>query len=403
VLGSNSANPYQILGVTRNDSQEIIRRRYRELCLKYHPDKNVHCSDSVREQRSEKFKEIQKAFSLIGNADNRREYDAYSTIPTFSRSHRSGSDSEGGGEPNFYAENPFSFQWTPRHYNAFYFFGSPLGGMARTTRSDFDSFDTTGLFSQNLFKAKFIHRVKIPLKDLYSGKKAVGLTANTSFWNRFFASYRGGIAYIYLYEAAVYALPLSRLLNSWIAAGFAFFLFCRMLDAMPLPKRTIFTVPIHAGYKEGTKIIFRTQEKQLAFEFIFILCEDIGQPSDEGNTETYRRVGDDLHVVTKISHRQAKQGCMIKIAPLDEEEDPIQVEIPPNFLYDERASFEGQTGKGVVIVQGRGWPIRKTDAKGDLFVHVEVSQHDSYPAHRRRKRRVGTKKQSLQESRNKMP
>ena len=135
----------------------------------------------------------------------------------------------------------------------------------------------------------------------------------------------------------------------------------------------------------------------------FVLIEMAVIPAaDEGNDVTYRRVGDNLHVVTKISHRQAKQGCMITLAPLDEEEDPIQVEIPPNFLNNERPSFKDQTDEGVVIVQGRGWPIRKTDAKGDLFVHVKVSQHDFKTAHRRRKKRVRTKKQSFQESRNKM-
>ena len=61
---------YKILGVERSASQDEIKKAYRKLAVKYHPDKNP--DDKVAE---EKFKEISEAYQVIGNADSRKKYD----------------------------------------------------------------------------------------------------------------------------------------------------------------------------------------------------------------------------------------------------------------------------------------------------------------------------------------
>ena len=61
---------YKILGVERSASQDDIKKAYRKLAVKYHPDKNP--DDKVAE---EKFKEISEAYQVIGNADSRKKYD----------------------------------------------------------------------------------------------------------------------------------------------------------------------------------------------------------------------------------------------------------------------------------------------------------------------------------------
>jgi molecular chaperone DnaJ len=60
-------NYYEILGVSKEATQEEIKKSYRKLSLKYHPDKNP--------DGEEKFKEISEAYSILSDEQKRREYD----------------------------------------------------------------------------------------------------------------------------------------------------------------------------------------------------------------------------------------------------------------------------------------------------------------------------------------
>lgn len=56
-------NPYQVLGVTPGASDEEIKKAYRNLSRKYHPDANVNNPNKA--QAEEKFKEVQQAYDQI--------------------------------------------------------------------------------------------------------------------------------------------------------------------------------------------------------------------------------------------------------------------------------------------------------------------------------------------------
>ena len=56
-------DPYQVLGVSRDASEEEIKKAYRKLSRIYHPDANVN--NPNKEQAEEKFKEIQQAYQQI--------------------------------------------------------------------------------------------------------------------------------------------------------------------------------------------------------------------------------------------------------------------------------------------------------------------------------------------------
>ena len=61
---------YYILGIEENSTTEEIKKAYRKLSLKFHPDKNNN--DKFFTDR---FKEINEAYETIGNENNREKYD----------------------------------------------------------------------------------------------------------------------------------------------------------------------------------------------------------------------------------------------------------------------------------------------------------------------------------------
>lgn len=60
-------NPYEILGVDSTASLEEIKKAYRNLVNKYHPDKVAHLGDEFRQIAEQRFKEIQQAYQEIRN------------------------------------------------------------------------------------------------------------------------------------------------------------------------------------------------------------------------------------------------------------------------------------------------------------------------------------------------
>lgn len=66
---------YKILGIEKNASEDDIKKAYRKLSLKWHPDKWVDKSEKEQKEAEEKFKEISEAYNVLSDKDKRAKYD----------------------------------------------------------------------------------------------------------------------------------------------------------------------------------------------------------------------------------------------------------------------------------------------------------------------------------------
>jgi molecular chaperone DnaJ len=63
---------YEVLGLAKNASEDEIKKAYRKLAMKYHPDRNPDSKES-----EEKFKEVKEAYEMLTNPEKREAYDRY--------------------------------------------------------------------------------------------------------------------------------------------------------------------------------------------------------------------------------------------------------------------------------------------------------------------------------------
>ena len=124
----NDGKLYHELGIDNNASTDEIKKAYRKLAIKYHPDKVEGTADE-KQTAGEKFKKITEAYTILSNPETRKNYDMFGTT-----------DTQGGGPggagmdmndifKNMFGGNPFG----GGGFNPFEAFGGG-GGHHRSQR-----------------------------------------------------------------------------------------------------------------------------------------------------------------------------------------------------------------------------------------------------------------------------
>ncbi|KAL2483355.1 DNAJ heat shock family protein [Forsythia ovata] len=335
---------YKILQVDKSAKDDDLKKAYRKLAMKWHPDKNPN----NKKEAEAKFKQISEAYDVLSDPQKRAIYDQYGEdglkgqVPP--------PDAGGAGGPTFFSTGgggggPTSFRFNTRNaddiFNEFFGFSSPFGGGMgggsgmRSTRFggmfDDETFASYGEGGGGGYQsaprkgAPIEQKLPCTLEELYKG------TAKK--------------------------MKISR----------------EILDSSgkTVPVEEILTINIKPGWKKGTKITF--QEKgnehpnQIPSDLVFIV--------DEKPHKTFSRDGNDLLVTQKISLVEALTGCTVHITTLDGRNltIPINNVIHPN--YEE-------------VVLREGMPISKDPTKkGNLRIKFDIK----FPARLTSSQKAGIK------------
>src|ERR1700739_3827433 len=86
---------YEILGISKGASEDEIKKAYRKMAIKYHPDKNPG-----NKAAEESFKEAAEAYEVLSDAQKRQRYDQYGHAANASSASGGGGGYYGGGGMN---------------------------------------------------------------------------------------------------------------------------------------------------------------------------------------------------------------------------------------------------------------------------------------------------------------
>ena len=331
----SKADYYEVLGVSRDASDQELKSAYRQQAMKYHPDRNP--GDHSAEER---FKEASEAYQVLSDADKRAAYDRYGHAGV------SGSG-QGFGGP-FGAGVDISDIFGDLFGEMFSMGGTGQRRTQRQQRGDDLRFDLTVDFEAAIFG--YETDVKIRRQEPCDACKGSGSASRRGPTTCGHCNGRGQVRFQQGFFSVARTCPACGGAGQLISDPCST---CR--GETRVTKELKLHVKVPPGVETGTRIRYAGEGDM----------GRVGGPKGDLYVvlsirphDYFERHGQDLHCVLPISFPQAAMGDEFEIPGID---GPVSIKIPEGT----------QSGKELHI-RGRGVPHLNERGKGDLIVKVVV-------------------------------
>lgn len=322
---------YEVLGVSKNSSESDLKKAYRKLAIKYHPDKNPG-----NKKAEEKFKEAAEAYEVLSDPQKRTRYDQLG---------HAGISGQSGFSGGMNMEDIFS-QFGD-------IFGNAFGGGFTSGFSN--------IRSQNIKGSDLRIRLKLTLEEMMNGVEKIVKVKRLKFakgtTSKPCHSCKGTGQITRVTQTFLGQMKTSSSCNTCGGIG-------RIADYIPqganaqglIRKEEEVKINIPSGARDGIQFQMRGFGDDAPFGGN---SGDLLVVIEETEDNILKREGDNLHYDLYISFCDAVLGA--------EKEIPIvggkaKIKIDPGT----------QSGK-ILRLKGKGLPsIESYNRQGDLFVHVNV-------------------------------
>jgi molecular chaperone DnaJ len=354
-------SPYEVLGVAKNASQDEVKKAYRKLARRHHPDANAGDKDA-----EERFKEVQNAYDVLSDPDKRKQYDTFGST--------NGRPAGPGGGFNWSAAEGFDFGDLGNLGDLFGgMFGGRMGGMRAEPRGQRGN-DVEVQVNLSFEDALKGVETKIPVRlevacHTCHGSGAKPGTAPVVCPQ---CGGRGVIAESQGFFSLSQPCPRCRGNGTIIEEPCPT---CRGAGRELRTKR--YTVKIPAGVKDGSRI--RLKGKGEA-GWGGAPAGDLYVVTRVEPSKTYTRRGDDLVVEVPVAFADAALGTTV---PVPTPDGDVKVKVPAG----------SEDGK-MLRVKGKGAPRLKAGGRGDVLARLRI-QVPKKPSKRERElleelRKVGS-------------
>ncbi len=325
---------YEVLGVSREASEQEIKSSYRKLAMQYHPDRNPG-----NPHAEEQFKECTEAYGVLIDSEKRQRYDH------FGHAGVNGGSGFSGFDPSAFADfgDIFGDIFSD-------LFGVNMGGgrRGRPQRGGDARADLTLTFEEAAFGKQTQVKVRRyePCEQCHGSGSAGGRGPSTCATCRGHGQVR--------YQQSIFSI--ARTCPTCQGSGRVISDPCGKCkgEARVMRERTV-DVSVPPGVEDGTRIRYQEQGD----------AGPNGAPAGDLYVvlrvkphSFFEREGKDLYCSVPISFSQAALGSEIIIPTLDGEH---RLKVP-----------EGMQSGTTFRIRGKGLPALQSSGKGDLFVRIRV-------------------------------